>query len=85
MQITSSIREPLVTGGKTTSDVTKDVCRQVEGKPTKLWFIALAISVSVLLFGAYCLFMTWWEGLGVWGGDTVYVAVNGVWGRNPGV
>ncbi len=67
MQITSSIREPLVTGGKTTSDVTKDVCRQVEGKPTKLWFIALAISVSVLLFGAYCLFMTWWEGLGVWG------------------
>lgn len=67
MQITSSIREPLVTGGKTTSDVTKDVCRQVEGKPTKLWFIALAISVSVLLFGAYCLFMTWWKGLGMWG------------------
>ena len=67
MQVTSSIREPLVTGGKTVHDVTEDVSRQVEGKPTRAWFIAMGVSVTVLLFGAYCLFMTWWKGIGMWG------------------
>ena len=34
MQITSSVRDPLVTGGKTVKDVSHDISRQVEGKPT---------------------------------------------------
>jgi len=33
MQVTSPVREPLVTGGKTYKDITHDVSRQVEGKP----------------------------------------------------
>lgn len=67
MHVTSPVRTPLVTGGKTYADVTEDICKQVEGKPTKEWKIAFAISVVVLLYGTCCLFWTWWEGLGVWG------------------
>ncbi len=65
--ITSSVRTPLVTGGKTYADVTEDISRQVEGKPTREWTIAFTISVIVLLYGTACVFWTWWEGLGVWG------------------
>ena len=35
MQVTSSVRDPLVTGGKTVKDVSHDISRQVEGKPTR--------------------------------------------------
>jgi molybdopterin-containing oxidoreductase family membrane subunit len=67
MQVTSSVRPPLVTSGKTAHDVTNDICRQIEGKPTKLWFFAMTISLALLSFGVYCLAITWWEGIGVWG------------------
>ncbi|SFC63160.1 prokaryotic molybdopterin-containing oxidoreductase family, membrane subunit [Flexibacter flexilis DSM 6793] len=67
MQVTSPVREPLVTGGKTIKDVTDDICRQVEGKPTKLWMLALTLSLIVLGIGTYAVLSTWWIGLGVWG------------------
>jgi len=67
MEITSSVRKPLVTGGKTIHDVTEDICRHVEGKPTISWLLALATSLGVLTIGAYALFMTVWEGIGMWG------------------
>lgn len=67
MHIVSPIREPLVTGGKTASDVTRDICLRVEAKPPKTWLLAMAVSLAILAFGAYALFMTLWEGIGVWG------------------
>jgi len=67
MHVTSPVRTPLVTGGKTYADVTEDICKQVEGKPTKEWKVAFVISLAVLAYGTVCLFWTWWEGLGVWG------------------
>ena len=35
--VTSSLREPLVDGDKSLSDVTNDISRPLEGKPTPLW------------------------------------------------
>lgn len=67
MQVSSSIREPLVTGGKTYKDVTNDVSRQVEGKPTLSWLLALGGSLVVLLLGSLALVATLWEGIGMWG------------------
>ncbi|WP_114751304.1 NrfD/PsrC family molybdoenzyme membrane anchor subunit [Pleomorphovibrio marinus] len=67
MQVTSPVREPLVTGGKTYKDVTNDVSRQVEGKPSVSWLIGLAISVGALLLGFLALAATLWEGIGMWG------------------
>lgn len=67
MQVTSSVREPLVIGGKTNKDVTHDIARHVEGKPTKSWFIGMAISLAALLIGGAAIAVTLWEGIGTWG------------------
>jgi len=67
MQVTSSVREPLVTGGKTYHDVTHDVSRQVEGKPSLAWFLAFLTAAGVLALGSIALIATLWEGIGMWG------------------
>src|SRR6267154_4884900 len=67
MQVTSAIRETLVTGGKTVRDVSEDISKQVEGKPTNLWWTAFSISFVLLLFGFYCLCVMLWNGIGMWG------------------
>jgi len=67
MHVTSSVREPLVLGGKTYHDVTHDIARRVEEKPTKLWFIAFGVSLVLLSLGIASLYQTWRLGIGVWG------------------
>jgi len=67
MQVTSPVREPLVTGGKTYKDVTNDIARQVEGKPTVGWLLGLSVSLGALLIGSLALVATLWEGIGMWG------------------
>ena len=67
MQVTSALREPLVTGGKTVKDVSHDISRQVEGAPTRLWWMAMSISLALLLWGAYACAMLLWHGIGMWG------------------
>jgi Ni/Fe-hydrogenase subunit HybB-like protein len=67
MIVTSQIREPLITGGKTMASVSDDICRQVEGKPTKSWIMAFTVAVGVLSIGAVSLGTLLWEGVGVWG------------------
>jgi Ni/Fe-hydrogenase subunit HybB-like protein len=67
MQVTSSVREPLITGGKTLKDVTHDISRQVEGKPSIGWLLGLLVSVGALLLGGIALGATLWEGIGMWG------------------
>jgi Ni/Fe-hydrogenase subunit HybB-like protein len=67
MNVTSSVREPLVTGGKTWADITNDICRQVEGRPSRSWIIAFVVSVLLLGVGVFCVMYTWFVGIGVWG------------------
>ena len=67
MEVVSSVRNPLVTGAKTVGDVTQDICVRVEAKPPKTWFMAIAVSLSLLAIGTYALFFTVWDGIGVWG------------------
>ncbi|MGK7397815.1 MAG: NrfD/PsrC family molybdoenzyme membrane anchor subunit [Candidatus Cyclobacteriaceae bacterium M3_2C_046] len=67
MEEISAVRSPLVTGNKTVHDVTEDICRQVEAKPSKLWFMAMAISLALLAIGLYAVFRLVWDGIGVWG------------------
>ena len=49
----SQLREPLVDGAKTYHDVTEDICRPIEAKPGRLWYVGFFISVALLLFGIY--------------------------------
>ena len=67
MQVTSSVRNPLITGGKTVHDVTEDICKQVEGKPTMSWLLAFGAAVSALGIGFIAVAATLWEGIGMWG------------------
>jgi len=67
MQITSPVRPPLVTGGKTYHDVTADVCRPVESAPSKAWIAALGFALMLLGFGLYCVYRLVWDGIGMWG------------------
>jgi Ni/Fe-hydrogenase subunit HybB-like protein len=67
MQVTSSIREPLVLKGKTVADVSHDISRQVEGAPSRLWWTAFGISLALLVYGGYCCWMLLWDGIGMWG------------------
>jgi Ni/Fe-hydrogenase subunit HybB-like protein len=67
MQVSSHVRPPLVTGGKTLHDVTHDICRHVEAKPNKRWMIAFVVSVLTLCYGLYNVYRTLWFGIGEWG------------------
>jgi Ni/Fe-hydrogenase subunit HybB-like protein len=67
MQVTSSIREPLVLGGKTVADVSHDISRHVENPPNRMWWTAFGISLVLLVVGAYSCWMLLWEGIGMWG------------------
>jgi len=67
MQTESVLRESLVTGGKTVHDVSHDISRQVEGKPTQLWWMAFGVSLVLLTYGAYCCWTMLWNGIGMWG------------------
>lgn len=67
MQVSSTLRESLIIGGKTVADVSEDISRQVEGKPTPLWWGAFGFSLVLLAFGVYTMAMTLWNGIGMWG------------------
>ena len=62
----SQLREPLVDGNKTYHDVTEDICRPIEAKPGKLWYIGFFISVALLLFGIYSVYREVVYGIGQW-------------------
>ncbi len=44
----SQVRPPLVEGDKDYHQVTEDICRPVEAKPTRAWWIGFIVSVLVL-------------------------------------
>jgi len=67
MHVESKIRQPLVTGGKTLHDVSKDISRRVEEKPSISWLLAFGFSLVIFSFGAYAVYRLLWDGIGMWG------------------
>ncbi len=63
----SPIREPLVRGGKTYSQVTKDILKPMAGRPSIYWYIGVGLAGIALLFGAWATYMTVYVGIGTWG------------------
>ncbi|MFT3681933.1 MAG: polysulfide reductase NrfD [Ferruginibacter sp.] len=62
----SQIREPLVDGNKDYHQVTEDILRPIEAKPSRLWYIGFYISVALLLFGVYSIYREVTYGIGQW-------------------
>jgi Ni/Fe-hydrogenase subunit HybB-like protein len=62
----SQIREPLVDGTKDYHQITEDIIRPIEAKPSKLWYVGFSISVALLLFGVYSVYRDVTYGIGQW-------------------
>ncbi len=62
-----TLRQPLVEGEKSISDVTKDICRPLEGRPTHLWYTGFGIAVTMLLLGLGAIGYQVVTGIGTWG------------------
>ena len=67
MHVESKLRKPLITGGKTLKDVSEDICKRVEEKPSLSWYAAMILSNITLVVGAYAVYRTLWDGIGMWG------------------
>ena len=67
MEVVSSLRPPLIHDEKKLKDVSDDICKRVEERPTKLWFVALFLSLAALGVGGYALVYTLFTGIGAWG------------------
>ncbi len=63
----SVLREPLVDGEKSYADVTKDICRPLEGKPTPLWYMGFGIALVMLFLGLAAIGYQVLTGIGTWG------------------
>ncbi len=62
----SILRDRLVTGDKSASDVTRDIARPILNNPTTSWKIGFTMSLIFLgVFGVSLLY-TLWTGVGVW-------------------
>lgn len=62
----SYLREPLVEGGKDYHQVTEDICRPVEAKPSRSWILAFTVASLTATMGVCMLLATIWFGIGLW-------------------
>ena len=62
----SQLREPLVYGHKTFHQVTEDILRPIEAKPSKLWYVGFFTAAALLMFGVYSVYREVVYGIGQW-------------------
>ena len=43
----AAIREPLILGHKTYHDITEDICRPIEDKAPRMWYILFTIAAII--------------------------------------
>jgi len=67
MHSEAAIRKPLILGNKTYAEITEDVCRPVEGKANKLWYLAFGTAALMALWGVGCILYLIGTGIGTWG------------------
>ncbi len=58
---------PLITGDRTLSDVTRDICAPLERRPGLLWWAGFVLSSSLLLLGTVAVLYQVATGIGTWG------------------
>ena len=64
---TSDLRLPLVDGDKTYHQITEDICRPLESRPSLSWYLSFLLSVSALMLGVVMVIHQIWTGVGTWG------------------
>jgi Ni/Fe-hydrogenase subunit HybB-like protein len=64
---TTLVQQPLILGDKTPGQVTNDISRLLEGRPTTLWWLAFGTALSLLALGFVAVSYQIATGIGVWG------------------
>jgi Ni/Fe-hydrogenase subunit HybB-like protein len=62
----SQVRPPLIDDSKNYHQVSEDICRPVEARPTRLWWIGFSVSVLLLIFGIVSVTIEVIYGVGQW-------------------
>ena len=65
----SVVRDPLILGKKTYHQMTEDICRPIEGKANKYWWVSFIIALTAMIWGLLCLSYTIGTGIGAWGAN----------------
>ncbi len=63
----AAIREPLILGEKSYSQITDDVMASVVGKANRSWWIAIGIAAVMAAWGIGCILYLIGTGVGTWG------------------
>ena len=63
----AAIREPLILGEKSYSQITDDVLASVVGKANRSWWIAFGIAAVMAAWGIGCILYLLGTGIGTWG------------------
>ncbi len=63
----SAIREPLILGEKSYSDITNDVLKPIVGKADRSWYIVFGLASVMALWGIGCILYLLGTGIGTWG------------------
>lgn len=58
---------PVVEGHPSLSSIDDVIIKPIDSKPSKIWYLLIAITGSMLTFGVICLALTFWYGTGLWG------------------
>jgi Ni/Fe-hydrogenase subunit HybB-like protein len=58
---------PLIAGGKSPADVTREVCGALDAKPSGLWWFGIAVSFLALILGVAAVSYQIATGIGTWG------------------
>ncbi|MCB0815244.1 MAG: hydrogenase, partial [Flavobacteriales bacterium] len=67
MHSEAAIREPLILGHKTYSDITNDIVSPIENKAPRGWYVLITISALIAAYGVGCILYLLGKGIGVWG------------------
>jgi len=62
----SQVRPPLVSGDKTYHQITVDIVRPIENRPSRLWWIGFLTAVLLLCFGIFSVTREVIYGVGMW-------------------
>lgn len=65
----STIRDPLIEGGKNYHQITEDIAAPAERAPSLAWIIAFIVAVAGLGLYVFCIVWTVFYGIGSWGSD----------------
>jgi len=67
MHAESDLRLPLILGDKSIHQITEDVCRPVEAKANKYWWMCFIVAFALFIWWVIAVSYTVGTGLGVWG------------------